>query len=82
MKVGSLVRLKDFEGRSFPLWKTFASLLTELEAGMMHPDDIALVLEVCEESVLSSASGRIGLKLISSRGVTGWNNAHYFEVVK
>ena len=82
MKVGSLVRLKDFEGRSFPLLKTFERMYYEPEAGTMYPDDVAVVLDVQEESVLSSASGRVGIKLISSRGVLGWNNAHYFEVVK
>lgn len=82
MKVGSLVRLRDFEGRSFPLWKTFERMYYEPEAGTMYPDDVAVVLDVQEESTLSSVTGRIGLKLFSSRGVTGWNSSHYFEVVK
>jgi hypothetical protein len=82
MKVGSLVRLKDFEGRSFPLWKTFERMYYEPEAGTMYPDEFAIILEICEETTFSFASGRIGLKLLSSQGITGWNNAHYFEVVK
>ena len=79
---GDLVRLKDFEGRSFPLWKTFERMYYEPEAGTMYPDDIAVVLDVHEESVLSSASDRVGVKLMSSRGVLGWNNARYFELAK
>ena len=76
------MRLKDFEGRTFPLWKTFERLYYEPEAGTIYPDDIALILEVKEDSVaFRHTTSLIGLRVISSRGVVGWNNSSYFETI-
>lgn len=50
----------------------------EPEAGTIYPDDLAVVIEVSEER----DTNRVGLKLISSRGVVGWNAARYFESVE
>ena len=83
MKAGDLVRLKDFEGREFPLWKTFERMYYEPEAGTLFPEDLALIIAVDKKFVSSrEPDAPVGLKLISSRGIIGWNQSRNFEVVK
>jgi hypothetical protein len=84
MKPGDLVRLKDFGGRTFPLWKTHQHMYDLAAAGTVYPDEIAMVVSVDVKPSVATRDGEqhtTGLRVITCRGVLGWNNSDYFEEV-
>lgn len=69
-KPGDLVRTQD--GYGIGLWKHFEG--GEV-SGQMEQKDTAIVLARCMDGRWDQAL------ILTSRGVLGWNNAVYFDVV-
>ena len=74
-RVGQLVRSE----RPMPLWKLFQQIYHERDlAGHLHPDDVGVVVET--RNVID-AGPPDWIRVLSSRGVVGWNRPWNFKVI-